>query len=57
MKEKRGQVAVTPIEVIVGVLLIIAGLLIIIGKLNLGSLLATIGLLMEIVKEIVRKGL
>ena len=53
---KRAQ-AITPIEIIAGVLLIMGGLSIIIGWLNLGSLLATLGLLIEILKEILRRGL
>jgi len=48
---------ITGIEIIAGTLLIIGGIVLILGKLNLGALLATLGLLIEIVKEIARRGL
>ena len=51
----KGQI--TSIEIIAGILLILGGVSIAIGRLNLGSFLATIGLLIEILKELIRKGL
>jgi len=48
---------ITGIEIVAGILLIIGGIVLILGKLNLGALLATLGLLIEIVKEISRRGL
>ena len=52
---KAGQI--TGIEIIAGILLVMGGISIILGYLNLGSLLSTLGLLIEIVKEIAGRGL
>lgn len=54
---EKGQTSITVIEIISGILLIMGGLSVIVGRLNLGSLLATVGLLIEILKEILRRGL
>jgi hypothetical protein len=45
------------IDILAGILLIIGGTVLILGKLNLGALLATLGLLIELIKEIADRGL
>jgi len=54
---KKAQIHITPIEIIAGILLIIGGFAVMFGKINLGSFLASLGLLVELIKEISYRGL
>lgn len=53
--EKRGQLDL--LNVIFGVIVICGGIVIAFGMVNLGSLVATTGLVLELVKLVSQKGL
>ena len=55
MNEKG--IAFNPIDLIAGFILIIAGIVTAIGNVNLGSVLAGIGLLIEAIKIMIQQGL
>lgn len=63
MAEKRmrlrgkGSLLMNPIDLIAGVMVILGGISVIVGYVNLGSLLSGIGLMIEIIKVLVREGL
>ena len=52
--DKKGLFS--PIDLIAGVLLILAGILTAIGKINLGTVLAGLGLLIEALKIMLKQG-
>ena len=54
--DKKAVFAINPIDVIAGVLLVVAGIVLIIGKINLATVFAGIGLLIEAVKVLLKQG-
>lgn len=46
-----------PIDLLAGILLVISGILVISGNVNLGTVLAGLGLLIEAIKIMVQKGI
>ena len=46
-----------PINLIAGILVIVGGISIMLDKINLGTLLTTIGFLIEVIKLIIKQGL
>lgn len=54
MIDKNSQ---TPIDILSGVIVIIGGTLILTGNINLGGVVATVGLLIEGVKILINQGL
>lgn len=54
MTDKKAQ---TPVDIIAGVIVIIGGTLILTGNINLGGVVATVGLLIEGVKILINQGL
>ncbi len=55
-KNIKGQAQLFPIDLIAGILVIIGGLLVIFGSVNLGSLFASLGLIVEIIKSLMGGG-
>ncbi len=55
--DKKGVIGSLPIDIIAGALLVIAGIVTIVGNVNLGTVLAGIGLLIEAVKIMLKQGL
>ena len=53
----KAQVPINSIDLIAGLLLILSGVIVIFGKVNLASFLAGIGLLIEITKVMIKQGL
>lgn len=49
-------ISINPIDLIAGVILIVAGIATAIGNVNLGSVLAGIGLLIEAIKIMMQQG-
>ncbi len=54
MVNKKGLV--NPIDLIVGILLIMAGVITAVGYVNFGTVLAGLGLLVEAIKIMIQKG-
>lgn len=54
---KKGAVLLNPIDLVVGTIVIIGGFSIIFGYVNLGSFFAGIGLLIEMIKIVMKYGL
>lgn len=54
---RKGSSLMNPIDLIAGVMVILGGISVIVGYANLGSLLSGIGLMIEIIKVLVREGL
>ena len=54
MLNKKG--IINPIDLIAGIMLIIAGISTAMGNINFGTVIATIGLLIEAVKIMLQKG-
>ena len=52
---KKGQIDV--LNIIFGIIVISGGVIITFGKINLGSLIASMGLVFELIKLVVQKGL
>jgi len=52
---KRGMVF-NPVDLIAGVILVVAGVATVTGNVNLGSVLAGIGLLVEAIKILLKQG-
>ena len=57
MKITKKGMMVNPIDVIAGVILILAGVFTILGNINLGAVLGGIGLLIEAIKMMMQQGL
>ena len=57
VKNIRGQTELFTIDVIAGILIILGGVLVIFGSVNLGSLFASLGLIVEIIKSLVGGGI
>lgn len=55
--DKKGILFGHPIDIIAGVTIFISGIVIIFGYINLGVLIATVGLLIEAIKLLVKGGL
>ena len=53
---KKGVLS-DPINLIAGILVIVGGISIMLDKINLGTLLTTIGFLIEVIKLIIKQGL
>lgn len=53
----KGAFVLNPIDVIAGVVLVLAGIATIAGSVNLGSVLAGIGLLIEAIKILMQQGI
>jgi len=53
--DKKGAV-LNPIDIIAGILIIIAGAVTILGKVNLGTALASLGLIIEAIKILIKSG-
>jgi len=54
-KNKKAQVVL--LDIIAGGVIIVGGVLVTFGMINLGSLVATVGLLIELIKLVIQKGL
>ncbi len=54
--EQEMERAINPIDLIAGIILIIAGIATATGNVNLGSVLAGIGLLIEVIKILMQQG-
>ena len=52
--EKQGIIG--PIDIIAGTLLIVSGIIVAFGRVNLGSLIASLGLLIELMKIVINEG-
>ena len=57
VKNTREQAQLFPVDVIAGILIILGGVLVIFGSANLGSLFASLGLIVEIIKSLVGGGI
>lgn len=55
MHEKKSQIGV--VELISGITIIIGGVMILFNMINGGSLVVTVGLLIELIKIVVKQGL
>lgn len=55
--DKKGLLGLSPIDLIAGIIVVIGGFSIMAGYINLGSLIAGIGLIIEIIKAIMQGGL
>lgn len=55
-KNKMGALLFNPVDIIAGVLLIVAGTATITGNINLGGVLAGLGLLIEALKVLFQQG-
>ena len=53
INNKKGPIV---FDIIAGFILMVGGLLVAFGMVNLGSLIATLGLMMELIKLIIEKG-
>ena len=56
MLAKKG-VVFNPVDIIAGALLIMSGIVVILGNVNLGTVLAGLGLLVEAIKIMIQQGL
>ncbi len=56
MMKKKGMI-VSPIDIIAGSILILAGVFTILGNVNIGAVLGGIGLLIEAIKIMIQQGL
>lgn len=54
---KSGLLNITPLDIIAGVVVIAGGVTIALSYVNLGSFIASLGLLIEILKAMVKGGL
>lgn len=55
--DKKAAFVLNPIDVIAGIILVLAGIATIVGSINLGSVLAGIGLLIEAIKILIQQGM
>jgi len=55
MNNKKSQVDL--LNIIFGIVVIVGGIVIALGKVNLGSLITSMGLVFELIKLVVQKGL
>ena len=55
MIEKKGSIF-NPIDIMAGLLLVVSGVVVILGNVNLGTVLAGLGLLIEAIKIMIQKG-
>ena len=55
MKEKKAQIDL--LNIIFGIIVICGGVIIAFGKINLGSLIISMGLVFELIKLVVQKGI